>query len=59
MVVSAVAVVPLQLHKLLDTEASISLEAKAALEEAHAALAAAKAQATQHLAMLRRDIDHR
>jgi hypothetical protein len=49
----------LQLRKLLDTEASISLEAKAALEEAQGALEAAKADAAQQLAKLRRDLDHR
>jgi hypothetical protein len=49
----------LQLRKLLDTEASISLEAKAALEEAQGALATARAEAAQQLAKLRRDLDHR
>lgn len=47
----------MQLRKLLDTEASISLEAKAALEEAQAALAGAQAEAAQQLARLRRDLD--
>lgn len=47
------------MRKLLDTEASISLEAKAALEEAQGALATAKAEAAQQLAKLRRDLDHR
>lgn len=54
-----VAFVCLQLRKLLDTEASISLEAKAALEEAQGALATAKAEAAQQLAKLRRDLDCR
>jgi hypothetical protein len=49
----------LQLRKLLDTEASISLEAKAALEEAQGALATAKAEAGQQLAKLRGDLDHK
>lgn len=49
----------MQLRKLLDTEASISLEAKAALEEAQGALATAKAEAAQQLAKLRRELDHR
>jgi hypothetical protein len=48
-----------QLRKLLDTEASISLEAKAALEEAQGALATAKAEAAQQLAKLSRELDHR
>lgn len=48
-----------QLRKLLDTEASISLEAKAALEEAQSALSAAKAEAGQQLAKLRRELDSR
>lgn len=47
------------MHKLLDTEALISLEAKAALEEAQSALAAAKAEAAQQLAKLRRELDSR
>lgn len=49
----------LQLRQLLDTEASISLEAKAALEEAQSALTAARADATNQLAKLRRDLDHK
>jgi hypothetical protein len=53
------AILSLQMRKLLDTEASISLEAKAALEEAQGALATAKAEAAQQLAKLRRDLDHR
>lgn len=48
-----------QLRKLLDTEASISLEAKAALEEAQGGLATAKAEAAQQLAKLCRELDHR
>jgi hypothetical protein len=52
-------ILSLQMRKLLDTEASISLEAKAALEEAQGALATAKAEAAQQLAKLRRDLDHR
>lgn len=47
----------LQLRKLLDTEAAISMEAKAALEEAQAALQAAKAEAAQQLAKLRKELD--
>jgi hypothetical protein len=49
----------LQVRKLLDTEATISLEAKAALEEAQCALAAAKSEAAQQLAKLRRELDSR
>lgn len=48
-----------QVRKLLDTEATISLEAKAALEEAQCALAAAKSDAMQQLAKLRRELDSR
>lgn len=54
-----VYVVCLQLHKLLSTEAAITLEAKAALEEAQSALQAVKADATQQLSKLRREIDTR
>lgn len=49
----------MQLHKLLDTEAAISLEAKAALEEAQTALQAARAEAAQQLAKLRRELDNK
>jgi hypothetical protein len=45
-----------QLRKLLDTEAAISLEARAGLEEVHAALAAAQADAAQQLAKLQREL---
>ncbi|WIA13452.1 hypothetical protein OEZ85_007032 [Tetradesmus obliquus] len=48
-----------KVRKLLDTEATISLEAKAALEEAQCALAAAKSDAMQQLAKLRRELDSR
>lgn len=48
-----------QLRKLLDAEAAISLEARAALEEAQAALCAAKAEAAGQLAKLRRDLERR
>ena len=44
------------MRKLLDTEAAISLEAKAALEEAQALLTAARTDATQQLARLRREL---
>jgi transposase len=49
----------MQVRKLLDTEASISLEARAALEEAQCALTAAKSDASQQLAKLRRELDSR
>eukprot|EP00878_Enallax_costatus_P040039 GHUV01046013.1.p1 GENE.GHUV01046013.1~~GHUV01046013.1.p1 ORF type:complete len:1080 (+),score=460.51 GHUV01046013.1:920-4159(+) len=45
-----------KLHKLLQTEAAITLEAKAALEEARSTLQAAKAEGAQQLANLRRDL---
>lgn len=45
------------MRKLLDTEAAISLEAKAALEEAHKAGDVSKAELQQELARVRRDLD--
>lgn len=47
------------MHKLLETEAAISLEAKAALEEAQSTLQAAKAESAQQLAKLRRELTAR
>lgn len=48
-----------QLRKLLDVEAAISLEAKAALEEAQAALATANTEAAHQLAKLQREMGNR
>jgi hypothetical protein len=56
---TAAALHCVQVRKLLDTEATISLEAKAALEEAQCALESAKNDAMQQLAKLRRELDSR
>ncbi len=45
------------MRKLLDTEAAISTEAKAAIEEAHRKLQAQKSEAAAELARLRREVD--
>jgi hypothetical protein len=49
----------MQLRKLLDTETSISLAAKAALEEAQRAAEAAANRYTAELQKLKRDMDHK
>lgn len=49
----------MQLHKLITTEAAITLEAKAALEEAQSALQEVTAEATQQVAKMRREINTR
>jgi hypothetical protein len=49
----------LQVRRLLETESCISLEARAAAEEAQRRLALAQQEAASELARLRRELDRR